>query len=28
VLKYQEDQARVRAAGVDELVRAALGRGA
>ena len=28
VLKYQEDQARVRAAGVDELVRAALQRGA
>jgi MoxR-like ATPase len=28
VLKYQEDQARVRAAGVDELVRAALERGA
>jgi MoxR-like ATPase len=28
VLKYQEDQARVRAAGIDELVRAALGRGA
>jgi MoxR-like ATPase len=28
VVKYQEDQARVRAAGVDELVRAALGRGA
>jgi MoxR-like ATPase len=27
VLKYQEDQARVRAAGVDELVRAALRRG-
>jgi MoxR-like ATPase len=28
VLKYQEDQARVRAAGMDELVRAALQRGA
>ncbi len=28
VLKYQEDQARVRAVGVDELVRAALQRGA
>ncbi len=27
VLKYQEDQARVRAAGIDELVRAALQRG-
>jgi MoxR-like ATPase len=27
VLKYQEDQARVRAAGIDELVRAALRRG-
>jgi len=28
VLKYQEDQARVRSAGIDELVRAALRRGA
>jgi MoxR-like ATPase len=28
VLKYQEDQARVRAVGIDELVRAALRRGA
>ena len=28
VLKYQEDQARVRAAGIDELVRAARQRGA